>query len=264
MDFFQQVFIQRALIAGGLLALVSGILGSLVILRRMAFFSDAIAHAGLTGIALGLLIGISPTLGAVGFSLAVGLMVIWLSQQKYLHVDSVIGVLFSGSVALGILILSQISGYKLNLVNYLFGDILAISGADLGLTIIFTIIVSLVTIFGFRQLLFTSFSQDLAKVSGLNVKLWNYLLAVLLALTIALAIKVVGVILVSALIVIPSTSSKLISGSVREMIAWAIGFGVISVFIGIAAAYRFDLPSGPAIVMVEIFIFILAWLFRND
>ncbi|MBI3627062.1 metal ABC transporter permease [Candidatus Uhrbacteria bacterium] len=262
MEFFQFAFIQRALSAGLLMAILSSLLGVLVILRRMTFYSDAISHATLTGIALGILWGISPTIGAVAFSLLIGFLVIWFSQKKVLQADSVIGVLFSGSVALGVLLLSRVSGYKVNLINYLFGDILAVSRNDLILSAVLFVFVVLLGAVYFRDLLFVSFSRDLARVRGLKIAWWDYFFALLLSLTIALSIKIVGVILVSALIIIPATTAKLVSKNVREMVIWSIVFGVVSVFLGLVGSYYWDFPSGPGIVMVQVVLFALAWMLR--
>lgn len=262
MDFFQFAFIQRAMVVGGLMAMLSAILGVLVILRRMSFFSDAISHASFTGIALGLLIGISPTWGAILFSVAIGLLIIWLAQRKILNVDAIIGVLFSGSLALGVLIISRLSGYRLNLVNFLFGDILAVSSIDLVLSLLLFVAVLTITILFFRHLLFISFSKELAKVNGLSVEFWDYLFAILLSLTIALSLKIVGAVLVSALIVIPATAAKLVSKTVRGMVFWSVFFALSSIFIGLASSYIFDLPSGPSIVIIQVLLFVLALIFK--
>lgn len=262
MNFLQLAFIQRSLLAGSLVAALAAFLGVIVILRRMSFFSDAISHASLTGIAISLLIGISPTWGAVAFCVLVGLAVIWLSQRKILNVDAIIGVIFSGSVAFGVIVLSRLSSYRLNILNYLFGDILGVSHTDLMLAAALFIIGLTIGLVYFPELIYTSFSPDLAKVKGFSVSFWNYLFAVLLSLTIAVSIKIVGVILVAALVVIPATAAKLISRSVREMIGWSLLFGVVSVFIGLVGSYFLDMPSGPTIVMTQVVFFILAFLFK--
>ena len=262
MEFFHFAFVQRSLIVGLIMALLSSFLGVFVILRRMTFFSDAISHASLTGIALGIIWGVSPTGGAVVFSLLIGLLVIWLSQKKILQIDSIIGVLFSGSVALGVLLLSRVSGYKVNLVSFLFGDILAVSQSDLILSIVLAVLVTAVILLYFKKFLFTAFSEELSHVKGINTTFWNYLFAAVLSLSIALSIKVVGVVLVSALIIIPATAAKLISKNIREMVFWSALFGVVSVVSGLVSAYYFDVPSGPAIVIVEVVFFVLAWILK--
>lgn len=256
-------FLLRALVAAVLVGFVTANLGVFVVLRKMAFFSDAIAHASLTGIALGLLIGINPLLGAIAFSVLIAVGIGLLQKHSTIPIDTVIGVFFSASIALGVLILTLLPGYRADLFGYLFGDILAVSPNDLFvLGIVAAASVGLVA-WTYRSWLGIAFHADLAAISGVRVARMDYLFLITLALVVALGIKLVGTVLIGSLIVIPAAAAKNVSPNLRTLFALAAFFGMASGVLGLAASYALDAPAGPSIVVTATAIFALSFLFKR-
>ncbi|HYE30613.1 MAG TPA: metal ABC transporter permease [Methylomirabilota bacterium] len=251
-------FMQRALLAALFLGPLCALLGVFVTARRMAFFSDTIAHAALAGIAIGLWLGLSdPTLPMVLFSLLVAAAILWLKQHTNLLTDTIMALLLSGSVALGLVILSVLKRTPGQIHSYLFGDILAVAPAEVGLAGALSI-VSAVALFWFLSpLALLTAHEEMAYVSGVRVGAFNYLFILLVTCTVALSIRLLGIILVTSLIVIPPAAARNLSRNLRQQIIWSIllgGFGAVG---GTMAAYHWDLPAGPAIVLTCIALFII-------
>lgn len=263
MEIFNYPFLIRALIAGSITGLVLSLLGIFVVLRRMAFFGDAVGHFAFTGIALGFLLAIDPILSAVIFSVLLALGIGSIEGQKKLASDTVIGVFFSGSAALGILIIGLLKGYRVDLFQYLFGDILSISSLDIAISSALGIIVVLLTVIYWKKLMQITFNRDLAKINAVPVKFFDYLLFILLAAATALSIKIIGIILVTALLVIPAASAQNLSYSFREMVLFSLLFGVLSVVVGIILSYYLNAAAGSTIVLTSIAIFILSLIFKR-
>jgi len=251
-------FIQRSLFAGILLAIVAATLGVFVVLRRMSFFSDAIAHASLTGVAIGLLLQIHPTIGAISISVLVGLMLGFIMRKRALAADTIIGVLFSSSVALAIFIISLLPGLQIDITGLLFGNILTTTQADIFMAILLFVLTVLFVRFATKPMLKHTFDPDIAEIEHKNIQLINYLFLALLAFTIAVSLKIVGAILVSALIIIPAASAQNISANLRSMAVWSFVFGLVSVVIGMYLSFVFDTPSGSTIVLASTTIFLLS------
>ncbi len=248
-------FMQRALAAGLMMGILCPLLGVFVVIRRMSFFGDAIAHSAFTGIALGLLIGVDPSLAAVGFAVVVALGMGFLQARSRIPSDTIIGVFFSGAAALGILIIGLLQGYRTNLFGYLFGDILTIGWRELGMVAILLAGVGAVVLSIRRPLLQVALNRDLAAVQGVNVPAMEYALMVLLAVTVAVSIKLIGIILVTALLIIPAAAARNVSRSIRQMFSFAVLFGAMSAIIGLFGSYALNTASGPTIVMASIAIF---------
>lgn len=262
--FFSFPFIQRALIAGLILAVVSAILGVFVVLRRMSFFSDAIAHASLTGVAVGLLLQINPTIGAIVVSILVGLAMGFIMKKQSLASDTIIGVLFSSSVALAIFIISLLPGIQVDITSLLFGNVLTTTTADIYMAIVLLIATALFVRYATKPMLKYTFHTDIAEIEHKEMQVVNYLFLALLSLTIAVSLKIVGAILVSALIIIPAASAQNISKNLRSMVVFALLFGLISVFLGMYLSFIFDAPSGSAIVLTATSIFLLSLVLRRS
>lgn len=256
-------FLLRALVAAVLVGFVTAQLGVFVVLRKMAFFSDAIAHASLTGIALGLLFAVHPVLGAVAFSALVAVGIALLQQHSTVAIDTVIGVFSSAAVALGVLLLSLLPGYRADLFGYLFGDILAVSANDLVVLAMLAAGTAALVGWSFRAWLGMAFHMDLAQISGVRVRRMEYLYVLALALVVALGIKLVGTVLIGSLIVIPAAAAKNVALNVRSLFGFATLFGVVSGVIGLCAAYALDVAAGPAIVVTATAIFGLTFLVRR-
>lgn len=261
--FLSSGFLLRALLAAVLVGFVTANLGVFVVLRKMAFFSDAIAHASLTGIALGLLFGIHPVLGAVAFSILVAVGIVFLQKRSTIAIDTVIGVFSSAAIALGVLLLSYLPGYRADLFGYLFGDILAVSNNDLIVLAVVAAGSAVLVGSSFRAWLGIAFDGDLAQISGVRVQRMEYLFLLTLALVVALGIKLVGTVLIGSLIVIPAAAAKNVAPNVRSLFGFAMLFGILSGVLGLLAAYALDVAAGPAIVVTATAIFGLSFLFKR-
>lgn len=248
-------FMQRALAAALLMGVLCPLLGVYVVIRRMSFFGDAIAHSAFTGIALGLLLGVDPSVGAIAFAILVAVGMGWLQARSRIPSDTIIGVFFSGAAALGILLIGLFQGYRTNLFSYLFGDVLTIGWPDLELAAVLLIGVGGAVMLLRRPLLQVALNRDLAAVQGVPVPAMEYALMVLLAITVATSIKLVGIILVTALLIIPAAAARNVSGSIRQMFGFAVGFGAFSAVAGLFGSYSLNTASGPTIVLASIALF---------
>lgn len=261
--FFSYDFLVRALVAGALVGLVSSQLGVFVVLRKMSFFSDAIAHASLAGIALGLLLGIHPLLGAIGVAIVISLGIAYLQKHSTIPVDTIIGVFFSASIAVGVLILGFLPGYRADLFGYLFGDILGVAPRDIVILAGMTLITVVLLWRWYRTWIKIAFDPDLAAIEGVNVARHDYVYLLVLALTVALGIQLVGVILIGPLIIIPAAAAKNMSPNLRSMFLLSALVAVGATVLGLLAAYALNLAAGPTIVVVATLAFALSFLFRR-
>ncbi|MCX6780573.1 MAG: metal ABC transporter permease [Candidatus Magasanikbacteria bacterium] len=258
LEVIQLPFFQRALIVGVLMGVTAALLGVFVVVRRMSFFTDAVAHASLTGVALALLVGINPIFGALAISIFVGLLVARLQQTGKQEVDTIIGVLFSTTLAAGVLLISLMKGYRGNLFQYLFGDIIAVSPVDVWVSLVLLAAVSVVLFFTFRSLTKIAVHEDMARVDGVRVGLLDSIFLVLLAAVVAVGLKVVGAILMSALMILPAATAQYIARSFRGMIIVSVLVAAISMVGGLFIAAAFSLPTGPTIVLAAAALFLLA------
>jgi len=250
-------FFLRAIIAGVISGFLCAFIGIFVILRKMAFFSHAIAHVSLTGVAIGFLMNINPLASAIGSAVVIGMLIPPLIEKSKLSVDTVIGILLAASMSLGVVLLGFVKGYKPDLLSYLFGDILAVSSKDLYIIVALAAFSIALMYFIFNEISTISFDEDWAKVSGIRVKYFNYLFILLLSLVVVISIKIVGIILVSALIIIPGASAINIAKNFRETFIYSIIIGISGALLGIVASYFLNIPTGPAIVLTISIIFIL-------
>ena len=253
-------FMQRALLAGAMLALILSILGIFVTVRRMAVFGDGIAHASLAGIAIALLVGVSPLPIALAWAAVVALAVWWLERSTKLSSDTLIGILFTASMALGVVLMSFTRGYQPELVSFLFGSILSVRAIDLTYILIIGVIILAWLLLSFRQLTYMSLSEDQAIVSGVPVRLQTIILYVALALATVLGVKILGIILVSALLILPPAASRLLSSNFRGHIVMSIVMSELMVLLGLSISYLYDLPSGATIILTGTSIFLLVAL----
>jgi zinc transport system permease protein len=252
-------FMQRALAAGLLVGLVASLLGVFVILRRSAFFGDAVAHASLAGVAVGVVTGAPPLLLAAAVAVGIGLSLHRLERVGHLSLDTILGFILPFFMAVGVLVLSLRPGFQPELLSYLFGSILTVSWEGLAAIAAVSAIVAVVLARRGRALVFAAFDPDGAHAAGLRVAALLTIHHVLLALVVIAGISVVGVVLVSALLVIPAATARLLARSLGRMFVLAPLLGVGSVVAGLLASYRLDVPSGPAIVVVAGILFLAAW-----
>ncbi len=244
----------RAALAGVGVALAAAPLGCFVVWRRMAYFGDATAHAAILGVALSLALSISVFAGAMAIALLMALTVSLLAGKGY-AMDTLLGVLAHSALAFGLVAASFLSGIRIDLMAYLFGDILAVSHNDL--VIIWSGVALVITLITWRwsALLTATLSEDFAYASGLNPRREQLVLTVALALVVAVAIKVIGVLLIAAMLIIPSAAARPLSGSPERMAIVAAIIGALSAVLGLRAAFVLDTPAGPTIVCVAALIF---------
>lgn len=263
-EIFELQFMQRALAAGVLTGFTLSLLGVFVVLRRSAFFGDAIAHFAFTGIALGFLFAVDPIMAAVLVSVTLALGMGYLhARTPSQSLDTVIGIFFSGAAALGIFIIGLLEGYRVDLFQFLFGDIIAVSFRDVLISLVSGIGVGIAFLYIWKPLFKITFHREIARVSGVSVAFYDYCFLGLLALVTAVSIKIVGIILVPALLVIPAASAKNISRSFRGMIIWAVILGVGSVVLGLVGSFYLDTASGATVVLASIIGFALTLFFRG-
>lgn len=246
----------RAALAGVGTAVAAGILGVFVVWRRMAYFGDATAHAAILGVALALGLAL-PIWGGVGaVALAAGMLVFLLSDRQAAG-DTILGVVAHGSLALGLVAVALTPGARVNLESYLFGDVLTVSRADLGLIWGGAALVAGVTAWRWSRLLTATVSPELAHAAGIEPRREQLVLTVLIAAMVALGIKVVGALLITALLIIPAAAARPLSRTPEGMAMAAVGVGVGSALAGLALAFALDTPVGPTIVCVAVAAFVI-------
>jgi len=253
-----EAWMQRAFLAALFLTPVCALLGVFVTARRMAFFSDTIAHAGLTGVALGVWFGLAePTFPLVMVSLAVAAIIYWLKENTALVTDTIMAVLLSGSVAVGIIILSLMKTRPGDLQAFLFGDILTVGWADVWQAAALCAIVSAGIFLHLSELSLITAHEEMAHVCGLPVRRLNYLFIIVLTLTVALTIRLLGIILVTSLLVIPAAAARNVSRNLRQQILFSLLLGLTGSLAGLAVAALVNVPCGPAIVLACIALFVV-------
>jgi zinc transport system permease protein len=255
-------FMQRALAAGLLVGLVASLLGVFVVLRRSAFFGDAVAHASLAGVAVGVIAGWPPLLLAAAVAVGIGLSLHRLERVGGLSLDTILGFVLPFFMAAGVLILSLSPGFQPELLSYLFGSILTVSWQGLAAIAAIALVVAAMLARLGRHLVFATFDPEGAHVAGIDVGRILTAHHVLLALAVIASISLVGIVLVNAMLVIPAATAKLLARSLRQLFVLAPIFGVLGVAVGLLLSYSLDLPSGPAIVVVAGVGFLVTWSWR--
>ncbi|MEH1777198.1 MAG: metal ABC transporter permease [Nostoc sp.] len=253
-------YMQRAIVGAALMGILGGMLGSFVTLRQLSFFSHAVGHAALVGVALGVLLQINPTWMLLPFTLVFGVIVLYFIDKTDLGSDSVLSIVLSGALAIGLILTSLIKGYRGNLMAVLFGDILAIDTTDLILTLLVLVGGSIFLLSTLRQQILLTLNPDVAQVQGVPVQLYRYAFVVLLSLAVAVAIKAVGVLLVNAFLVIPASTAKLMSHHFSRFLVMSVIVGSISSIAGIMVSGIFNLASGPSIVLVQFILFVAVFV----
>lgn len=247
------------LITGMFVGGAAGYLGSLMVLRGMSLVGDALSHVALPGIAIALLFNINPFIGAFAF-LFIATIGIWMLEQKTtLSVDTLVGVFFTASLALGVLITPEP-----DLLEALFGDISRITEREALIAIVLSVMIIIITNLISKNEILSIISKDLAKSEGVDIAKTNLIYLLLVAMIVSLGIKAVGALLMGALVIIPAASAKNVSAHFRHYSIYSLIFGVLSAFMGISIVQNTGLPSGPVVVLSSCFIFILSLIFKKD
>lgn len=254
----EYTFLQRALVVSVAVGIVSGVVGSFIILRGLSLMGDAISHAVLPGVAISYMLGINLIFGALATGMLTAVGITFVHRHSRLKSDTAIGVVFSAAFALGIILITHAEASS-NLNNILFGNLLAITGSDLVMTLSVALAVLVVVELLYRHLVVTTFDPLVAPTYGSSPHVMHYVLMVLLTSVTVAALQTVGIILVVAMLVTPAAAALLITRRFRTMMVTAALIGTISAVAGLYLSYRHNLPSGPAIVLVLAGIFILAF-----
>jgi zinc transport system permease protein len=250
LEALQYDFLRHAVIAGVLAAALCGVVGTFVVVKRLAFVSGGISHAAFGGLGLCYFLGVDPILGAVAVSLLSAVLLGMVDTERLKAQDALIGVLWAVGVAIGVVFLAKTPGYAPNLMTYLFGNILMVTRRDLWMTLALSAVVLLILGLFFKDFVAVAFDETFAAVQGVPVRSLMTLLLMLVALTVVLLIQVVGILLVIALLTIPPLIALLLFKDLRSVLLASTTIGVAITLAGLALSYLYDLPSGPAIVLL--------------
>jgi zinc transport system permease protein len=248
-NIISQPFMQRAILGGLIVAVICAATGVFVTLRKESFISEAIAHASLAGVAVAFLISAQPLWMAVLVGILTSLGITFVQKRSNISADAVIGIFLTVVFAIGILILSLLPGYRPELTSYLFGSILSITQSDIWISLLFTVPVLATIAFLYRQMLFSAFDPEYAKIRGIRVDCFDYLTRILAAVVVVLSIKLVGIVLVTAMIVIPASTARLFCQRFSQMIPMSLVLAIFSVIIGLFVSYFMNVPSGSTVVL---------------
>ena len=249
-------FIINALIGGALVAAIAGPLGCFMVWRKMAYFGDTIAHSALMGVALGIAFDSENLIIMIATCSSVALMLLFLQRDKRFSSDTLLGILAHSSLSIGMIVISMMDHFRTDMMYYLVGDILAISTADI-YTITVVVVLSAISLFFiWRPLLSLTVHEGLAQIEGVRVNLIKIVYMLLIASLVAVALKVIGVLLITALMIIPAAAARTVSNTPLQMIIFASICGILSVVGGIFSSSQWDVPTGPAIVLSATVLFL--------
>ena len=264
LSLLSEPFMQRALLGVMLTGALGGVLGSFAVLRQLSFFSDALGHSSLLGITLGILLGVNPTLVLIPFAVIFALLVSQLVERSALPTDALLNIVYSSSLAIAILALSRVETYRGGIQQLLFGDILGISRLDVVVIAAFLVASVIYLGLSMRAQVLLTLNQDLAGAMGVHTRWHGLAFVILLAVVVAISIKAVGVLLISAFVVIPACAGRLLSRSFPVYVMISSGIGGGCALLGLLFSGLAKLPSGPFVVMVQFLGFLFAMLISNQ
>ena len=245
-------------LAGVLLAAAAGPLGSFVVWRRMSYFGDTLAHASLLGVAFGLLLDVNPFYAVIAVTLVLALVLVWLERRPQLSVDTLLGIMAHRALSLGLVEVALMSNVRVDLMAYLFGDLLSVTFTDIWMIAIGVSAVLLILWWQWRNLLSMTVSPELAHVDGVNLVRARTVLMLVTALTIGLAMKFVGALIITSLLIIPAATARRFARTPEQMAAYAVLVGVLAVTGGLAFSAFYDTPAGPSVVLSAAVLFVLS------
>jgi len=254
LEIFAFGFMQRALVSGIAIALLCSVVGLFLVLRRYSLFGDAIAHSSFGGIAAGLLIGIYPLWTAYAVSLFSAVVITRIRQKFDISGDAAVAVLLSSGIAVGLILISLSGGFSVDIFSFLFGSIFLVSVEDTVLILGLTGIILIVVLLLYRELVYSTFNEEQAKVSGIPVEKINYLIVFIAGITVVTSIQLVGILLISALFVLPNVSAIMYGRGFKQTSILSMAFAVSSVIVGILISHVFDITPSGTIVMLSIVI----------
>jgi len=262
-ELFSYDFFLKAFLAAVFASISCGIVGSYIVSRRIVFVSGGITHASFGGIGLAFLLGFNPLVGAVLFAVMSALGIQFFTNVAHVREDSSIAIWWSLGMALGIIFVFMTPGYTPNLMSYLFGNILTVTISELVWMFLLNVVIILFFLLFFRKILYIAFDEEFARAAGLPVNLFNYLTITLIALTVVLNIRVVGIILILSLLTIPQASANLFTKDFRKMLMLSSLFAFVGTISGLFISYYLDIPSGAAIIFTLVIIFALLRTYKH-
>ncbi len=261
MEILQYTFMQRAVLSATLIGALCALIGVYIVLRSMSFIGAGIAHASFGGVALGFLLHINPFFTTIVFSTLTAWAIAFVSEKQKVREDTAVGIFFASTMAFGVLLIGLMRGYNVDLFSYIFGNILAVSRFDIYAGLILALIVIGFIAFFFKEFLLITFDVEMARVLGLPVRRLNLLMLTLVAMTIVISIKSVGIVLVSALIVTPAAAAYLLTSDFKKMMWLSVAIGVGSSWAGLFISVALNLASGAAIVLAATLFFFCCLMF---
>ncbi|MCB2082286.1 MAG: metal ABC transporter permease [Rickettsiales bacterium] len=249
-------FLIRALLAGIGVALIAGPMGCFVVWRRMAYFGDSLAHSALLGIALGLLLGINVSIGSIIVCFLFAMLLVWLQQMRVLATDTLLGILAHAALSIGMVTISLLD-QRVNLHTYLFGDILTVTLPELGWIYAGGVLVLFVLALNWTSLVLMAIHEDIARAEGIRIVVKQLLFMFLMTLVVAVAIRVVGILLITSMLIIPAATARQFTRSPETMGISAAIMGILAVVLGLSGSMAYDTPSGPSIVVASAGLFVI-------
>lgn len=262
-DFLQYSFIQKAFIAGFFVAITCSILGLFLVLRKMSLIGDGLSHVSFGAIALGLFFGIYPFYVAVPLVILASILILKISEKAKIYGDAAIGIVSAVGISGGVILASLSQGFNVDLFSYLFGNILAISNLEVVLSALLSIIVILVIYFFYWDLFSATFDEEYSKTTGIKTTFINNLLTILTAVTVVLSIRMAGVMLVSALLILPAVTALQLSSGFKKAMLISVITSLLSISLGIIFSFFLDLPTGATIVMINVLFFGIALVYKK-
>jgi zinc transport system permease protein len=262
-DFLNYGFIDRAYLAGSFIAVMCAMLGLFLVLRKFSLIGDGLSHVSFGAIALGLFLGVYPFYVAIPVVLLASYLILKLERSAKIYGDAAIGIVSAVGIAGGVILASLSRGFNVDLFSYLFGNILAVSSAEVYLSIGLSVLVFLIIIFLYRELFSVTFDESYAKVMGIKTERISTILALLTGLTVVLAVKVVGILLASSLLILPAVAALQISKGFKMAIVISALISLFSVLFGVTFSFFADLPAGATIIMTNFTIFIVCFLWKK-
>jgi len=256
-------FVQRALLCGVFIGACCALLGVFLVLRRLSLIGDGLAHVGLGAVGLGLLLNTQPLWVTIPLVMFASLWIIWLSDKADVYADAAIGLVSAVSAAAGIVMASAGRGFNVDLTSFLFGSIIAISPAEVFLSVILSLAVIITVCLFYNELFAIAFEEEYARVLGIPVDKINKLLILCTALTVSLGIRIVGTMLISSLIIFPAVSALQIARGFRWAMILAVIYSITSVALGVFVSFALNLPTGATIVLINFVFFVSAFLYRR-
>ncbi|MCL2411664.1 MAG: metal ABC transporter permease [Treponema sp.] len=260
LEIFSFPFLVRAIIVGGLVSICAALLGVSLVLKRYSMIGNGLSNVGFGSLALATALNMAPLMVSIPIVIVAAFLLLRLSETSKIKGDAAVALISTGALAIGIIIISQTTGMNTDVCNYLFGSILAMSMADVYLSIILSIVVLILFILFYHKLFAITFDETFAKTAGINTGLYNMIIALLTALTIVLGMRLMGVMLISSLIIFPALSSMRVLKKFKSVTVCSAIISVICFFVGIVVSYVYDTPTGASVVLVNIIVFALFWL----